>query len=155
MTTIKFELLSFFYWIIYYFIDSSQKQDKIRSMWIVYSFDLRYSVLLYIKCDQRYDQKPENLILFFLKCQICNFLYFFLSFFFVTISPVIFDLQERIIPQIKAKDIYSDLIFLVFCLNSIFYEIESNELSHNPDFFQVFHHISDHFWPTGAYYTSN
>ena len=39
--------------------------------------------------------------------KFCNFFYFFLSNFFMllTISLVIFDLQECAIPQIKAKDI--------------------------------------------------
>ena len=33
----------------------SQKSDKIRSKWNVFSFSLRYSTLLWVKYDQRYD----------------------------------------------------------------------------------------------------
>ena len=87
-------------------IDCSQKTDIILSKGNVFSFDLRYSTLLYVIYDQRYDYKTEKFwqdltikelqIWHFLKNQIFRFL---------IISLIIFDIQECTIPQTKAKDI--------------------------------------------------
>ena len=87
-------------------IDCSQKTDIIWSKGNIFSFDLRYSTLLYVIYDQRYDYKTEKFwqdltikelqIWHFLKNQIFRFL---------IISLIIFDIQECTIPQTKAKDI--------------------------------------------------
>ena len=87
-------------------IDFGQKFEKIRSRWNVFSFNLRYSKFLWVKYDQRYDYKPERnwQTKNAKKCKIWHFLKNHI-FRFLIISLVIFDLQEHIIPQIKAKDI--------------------------------------------------
>ena len=67
---------------------------------------------------------------FFKKFQICNFLHFFLSNFFMllTISLVIFDLQKCAIPQIKARHFILTLFSQFFWLQSIIFERGSNEV---------------------------
>ena len=67
---------------------------------------------------------------FFKKFQICNFLHFFLSNFFMllTISLVIFDLQKCAIPQIKARNFILTLFSQFFGLKSIIFERGSNEV---------------------------
>ena len=127
------------------------------------------------KYDQRYDQKPENVIFqkmssFAIFCNFC----LSISFRFVIISSVIFDLQEFTIPQIKAKDIsfgpYS-IKFLAkinifwnrkqwICLMIFWPKIYKCKKMQNciffeKSYFQAFNHISGDICPTGVYYTSN
>ena len=81
----------------------------------VFSFDMRYSTLLWVTYDQRYYHKPEKnwQNYFIYKLQIWHFLKSQILSFFI-IFLVTFDVQECIVPQFKAKDILFGPYFLRF-----------------------------------------